>query len=199
TPSGASFATRVSGRSTSRAERQYRWADGGNVALAQAVVAGKRCRLRVHKTSRSAGTCIPAGYGHCRRPRSSGGHPRSAAYEQPVAAPGTGRGGLRGQPQQGVPMTAHYTFFRSTALLSAIVTLAIGISLIVAPSKARAETAKVSFRDVAAEVQNGNQIVITAEVTVPGTAGKPRTGSVVFSAYMEYGEDGTFMDYTDDM
>ncbi len=96
-------------------------------------------------------------------------------------------------------MTAHYTFFRSTALLSAIVTLAIGISLIVAPSKARAETAKVSFRDVAAEVQNGNQIVITAEVTVPGTAGKPRTGSVVFSAYMEYGEDGTFMDYTDDM
>jgi len=101
-------------------------------------------------------------------------------------------------------MTTHYTFSRSLAVLSAFVTLAIGISLIIAPSKARAETLKdfdkgsMTFREIVGDVQNGNQFVITAQVTVPGTAGKPRTGSVTFSAYMEYSEDGSFMDYTDD-
>ena len=31
-----------------------------------------------------------------------------------------------------------------------------------------------------------------------GTAGKPRTGSVTFSAFMDYTDDAGFMDYTDD-
>jgi len=61
------------------------------------------------------------------------------------------------------------------------------------------DQAGLSFHDVVAEVQNGNQIVVTAEITVTGTAGKPRTGSVVFSAFMDYTDDARFMDYTDDV
>ena len=119
-------------------------------------------------------------------------------------------------------MTANQIFSRSLAALPAIVTLATGVALTAAPSTARAETgnqiimsdgnidcppcrllkvydqAGLSFHDVVAEVENGNQIVITAQVTVTGTAGKPRTGSVVFSAFMDYSDDASFMDYTDD-
>ena len=119
-------------------------------------------------------------------------------------------------------MTANNAFSRSLAALSTIVTLATGVALTAAPSTARAETGSqiimsdgniscppcgflklndqdgLSFRDVVAEAQSGNQIIVTAEVTVTGTAGKPRTGSVVFSAFMDYSDDASFMDYTDD-
>jgi hypothetical protein len=119
-------------------------------------------------------------------------------------------------------MTADHILSRPVAAFSAILTLATAAALTAAPSTARAETANpiitgnqdvdcpacqllktydhdgLSFRDVAAEVQNGTQLVITAEVTVIGTAGKPRTGSVVFSAFMDYSDDVGFMDYTDD-
>jgi hypothetical protein len=104
-------------------------------------------------------------------------------------------------------MTKQHTFSRSLVAFSAIFTLATGVASIAAPSTARAETANpivtllkvsdpdgLSFRDVAAEVQNG-EIVISAEVTAAGTAGRPRTGSIVFTAYSD---DGSFMDYTDD-
>ena len=119
-------------------------------------------------------------------------------------------------------MTTNRIFSRPFAALSAIFTFATGVALTAAPSTARAETATeiivsdgnidcppcrflkvsdqdgLSFRDVVAEVQNGNQIVITAEVAVTGTAGKPRVGSVVFSAFIDDGDDARFMDYTDD-
>jgi hypothetical protein len=119
-------------------------------------------------------------------------------------------------------MTTHRIFSRPLATLSAILTLATGIAVTTAPSTAHAETGTqivmsdsnvdcvpcrffkvadqdgLAFLDVSAAVQNRNQIVITAEVAVPGTAGKPRTGTVVFSAVMDYGDDGSFMDYTDD-
>jgi hypothetical protein len=119
-------------------------------------------------------------------------------------------------------MTTDHIFPRSLAALSAIVTVATGVALTAAPSTARAETGDqiimsdgrihcppcgflkvydqdgLSFRDVVAEVQNGNQIVITAAVTVAGTAGKARTGSVVLSAFMDDSDDASFMDYTDD-
>ena len=109
-------------------------------------------------------------------------------------------------------MTSHI-FSRPFAALSVIFTLATGVGLTAAPSTARAETGNpitmsdgnvdcppcrflevhdqdgLTFHDVAAEVQNGNQIVITAAVTVTGTAGKPRTGSVVFSALMDDTDD----------
>jgi hypothetical protein len=90
--------------------------------------------------------------------------------------------------------------------------LAAGIALVATPSTARAEAASacpacqslksydkdgLSFRDVEAEVE-GNQIFITAEVAVAGTAGKPRTGTITFSAFMDYSDDASFMDYTDD-
>ncbi len=100
---------------------------------------------------------------------------------------------------------------RPLAALSAILSLAIAVALTAAPSTARAETgapptmtnlkvpdqAGLSFPDVVSEV-NGNQVVITAEVAVTGTAGKPRTGTVVFSAFVDYSDDVSFMDYTDD-
>jgi len=119
-------------------------------------------------------------------------------------------------------MINHPTRSRPFATSSVIAALAIGIALAAAPSAARAETGNqiimsdgnvscppcgflklqdqdgLSFRDVAVDVQDGNRIVITAAVDVPGPAGKPRTGSVVFSAFMDYGDDGKFMDYTDD-
>ncbi len=119
-------------------------------------------------------------------------------------------------------MTTNYIISRSLAASFAIVTLATGIALTAAPSTARAETANqiimsdgnvscppcrwlrfhdqdgLSFRDVVTEVQSDGQIVITAEVTMAGTAGKPRTGSVTFSAFMDYTDDVSFMDYTDD-
>ncbi|HXU05843.1 MAG TPA: hypothetical protein VN903_33045 [Polyangia bacterium] len=118
-------------------------------------------------------------------------------------------------------MTDH-TVSRSLGSLIAILTLATGIALTAAPSTAHAETTRqivtsdgtidcppcrffkladqrgLSFGDVTAEVQNGDQLVITADVTAAGTAGKPRTGSVVISAFMNYDADGRFMDYTDD-
>jgi hypothetical protein len=56
----------------------------------------------------------------------------------------------------------------------------------------------LSFGDVVAEVQDGNEIVIIAEVIVTGTAGRPHTGTVVFSAFMDASDDAGFMDYTDD-
>jgi hypothetical protein len=104
---------------------------------------------------------------------------------------------------------------RSLVTLSAIFTLSTGVALTAAPSTARAETkpqittgegtfiikdfdkGSMHFRDVVAEVQNG-RMVVTAVVTMPATAGKPRTGSVVLSALMMYSDDGGFMDYTDD-
>jgi hypothetical protein len=113
-------------------------------------------------------------------------------------------------------MTTKHMFSRSLATLSAIFTLATGVALTAAPSDARAEMRPqivasdgsfeikdfsfglLSFRDVVAELQNGNRIVITAQVLVPATAGRPRTGSIVFSALVNDGDDGSFMDYTDD-
>jgi hypothetical protein len=110
---------------------------------------------------------------------------------------------------------------RFLATLSAIATFGTGAALTLAPSTARAETgnqivmsgAKVdcpacqlletydkdglSFRDVIAAFQDGNQIVITAQVIVTGNAGKPRVGSVVFSAQMD-GDDAGVVDYIDD-
>ena len=115
-----------------------------------------------------------------------------------------------------------HIFSRSLFALPAFVALATGIALPGAPSMARAETANqiimsegridcppcrwlktynqngLSFSDVVAEVQDDGQVVITAEVLVAGTAGKPRMGSVVFSAFMNYSDDASFMDYTDD-
>jgi hypothetical protein len=124
--------------------------------------------------------------------------------------------------KQGVAMTANRIFPRSLATLCATVAFVTGVALIAAPSTARAETANqiimsdgnincppcrwlkfhdqdgLSFRDVVTEVQSDGQIIITAEVTVAGTAGKPRAGSVVFSTFMDYTDDVSFMDYTDD-
>jgi|KBSMisStandDraft_5_1062788.scaffolds.fasta_scaffold330059_3 hypothetical protein len=101
-------------------------------------------------------------------------------------------------------MTKHHAFSRSFASMFAIATLATGIALIAAPATARAETGTpiaasganvdcapcealkvydkdgLSFSDVVAEVQNG-QIVITAEIAVTGTAGRPRIGSVIYT------------------
>lgn len=108
-----------------------------------------------------------------------------------------------------------YLLSRSLASLMAFLSLATGAALTVAPSIARAETGGnidcapcrlfevadqggLAFRNVTAEAPDGDQIVVTADVTVAGTAGKPRTGTVVFTAFMELSEDGTFMDYTDD-
>jgi len=112
-------------------------------------------------------------------------------------------------------MTIKHFFSRSLVAMAAVFTLAV----IAAPSTARAETRSqitmsptpidcpacqllktydqdgLSFRDAVAE-QDGNQIVITAQVAVAATAGKPRTGSVVLTAFMN--ADGSFMDYTDD-
>jgi hypothetical protein len=130
---------------------------------------------------------------------------------------------MRGRTTNKEPtMTTHRILSRPFAALSAIVTLATGIAITAAPSTARAETGNqiimsdgnidcapcrffkvddqdgLSFGDVDAQVVDGKQVVITAEVTVAGTAGKPRTGSVVFSAFMNYGDDARFMDYTDD-
>jgi hypothetical protein len=113
-------------------------------------------------------------------------------------------------------MTMKHMFSRSLATLSAIFALATGVALTAAPSNARAELTPpivpserafeikdfsflmLSFRDVVAKVQNGNRVVITAQVLVPATAGRPRVGSVVFSAQMNEDDDGRFMDYTDD-
>jgi hypothetical protein len=116
-------------------------------------------------------------------------------------------------------MTTRHVFARSLVALSAFVALASGGA---PTSTARAETRSqivvsessidcpacevlktydrdgLAFRDVVVEVQNGNQIVITAEVAVAATAGKPRTASVVFSAFADRAADGRFMDYTDD-
>src|SRR5262245_37482815 len=99
-------------------------------------------------------------------------------------------------------MTAKHRFTSSLAALSTFTALAAGVALTAAPSTARAETGNpiikdfdkgtMTFRNVATEEQAGNEIVITAEVTVPGTAGRPRTGTVVFSAFMDYSDDGTF-------
>ncbi len=111
-------------------------------------------------------------------------------------------------------MTANHMFSRHFAALAAIFTLATGVALTAAPSTARADgnidcppcrflqvhdQDGLTFRDVAAEVQNGNQIVITAEVTVTGAAGRPRTGSIVFSAVMDHSDDASFMAYSDDV
>jgi hypothetical protein len=116
-------------------------------------------------------------------------------------------------------MTTKHIFSPSLTAFSAIAALATGIALTAAPSTARAETASqivmsggnvdcppcrllkvrdqagMSFHDVAIEVEDGNQIVITADVTVADTAGKPRTGTIVFSAASV---DSRFMDYRDD-
>ena len=116
-------------------------------------------------------------------------------------------------------MTTHRILSRPFAALSAIAALATGLALTAAPSTARAETGQqiimsdgnvdcppcrflkindqngLSFGDVAVEVQNGNQVVITAQVTMPATAGKPRTGSIVFTSVSN---DASFMDYVDD-
>jgi hypothetical protein len=118
-------------------------------------------------------------------------------------------------------MIPKHTFSRSLAGLSAIAALTTGIALTAAPSTARAETRPqivmsdgdvdcpacellaahdqdgLSFRNVVADVQNGNQVVITADVAFSATAGRPRAGSVVFSALMGDGASGS-MDYTDD-
>jgi hypothetical protein len=118
-------------------------------------------------------------------------------------------------------MTRNRTLSRSLAALTAIMTLAGGVALTAAPSTARAKTATpmamssgiaacpacdllklynqngLSFRDVVADVQDG-ELVMTAQVILTGTAGKPRTGSVVFSVLVD--SDGAgFMDYTDDV
>ena len=119
-------------------------------------------------------------------------------------------------------MTARRILSRSLVAMSTFVALATGVALTAAPSTAHAETRSqivvsessidcpacevlkaydrdgLSFRDVVAEVQNGNQVVITAEIAVAATAGKPRTGRVVFSAFADRAADGRFMDYTDD-
>ena len=116
-------------------------------------------------------------------------------------------------------MTIKHTLSRSLVAMSAVFTLATGVAMIAAPSTARAETRAqitmspttvdcpacqllktydqdgLSFRDVVAE-ENGNQIVVTAQVAMAATAGKPRNGSVVLTAFMN--ADGSFMDYTDD-
>jgi hypothetical protein len=120
-------------------------------------------------------------------------------------------------------MTTHHIFSRPLSALSVIVTFATGIALTATPSPARAEAGPqlimsdgdigcppcrllkaydwdgLSFGEIVAEVQDGHEIVITAEVTVTGTGGKPRTGTVVFSAFMDASDDATFMDYTDDV
>jgi hypothetical protein len=113
-------------------------------------------------------------------------------------------------------MTTKHFFSRSLATLSAIFALTTGVALTAAPSTARAEMKPqivasggafdiqdfsfglLSFRDVVAEVQSGGRIVITAQVLAPATAGRPRTGNVVFSALVNSDADGSFMDYTDD-
>jgi len=110
-------------------------------------------------------------------------------------------------------MTAHHFLSRSFVAFSAIFTLATGVALIAAPSTARAETGNqiimsdgnidcppcrwfrindqdgLSFRNLTAEVQNGGEVIINAQVTFTGTAGKPRTGSVAFSTVMDYTDD----------
>ena len=110
-------------------------------------------------------------------------------------------------------MTAHHFFSRSLVAFSAIFTLATAVAMIAAPSTARAESGNqiimsdgnvdcppcrwfriydqdgLSFRDLTGEVQNGDEIVISAQVTFNGTAGKPRTGSVVFSTSMDDTDD----------
>jgi hypothetical protein len=112
-------------------------------------------------------------------------------------------------------MTMKHFLSRSLVAMSAVFTF----TMIAAPSAARAETRSqitmspttvecpacqllksydqdgLSFRDVVAE-QNGNQIVVTAQVAMAATAGKPRSGSVVLTAFTN--ADGSFMDYTDD-
>ena len=112
-------------------------------------------------------------------------------------------------------MTVKRAFSRSLTALPAIVWLACWATVFAASSTARAETASpivasasnvdcaacqvlksynqggLSFRDVVAE-QNGDQIVITAQVAMAATAGKPRTGSVVFTAFMDYTDDAGF-------
>jgi hypothetical protein len=99
-------------------------------------------------------------------------------------------------------MTTHRNLSRTLASLSMFVALATGGAT---PSTARAETRSqivmnagsvdcpacrvletydqdgLSFRAVEAEVQDG-ELVITAQVAVTTTAGKPRVGTVVFSS-----------------
>ena len=116
-------------------------------------------------------------------------------------------------------MTTRHIFSRSLVAMFVFVALATGVTRTstaraetrsqIAVSESRIECAAcevlktydrdgLSFRDVAVEVQNGNQIVITAEVAVAATAGKPRTAIVVFSVFGDRAADGRFMDYTDD-
>jgi hypothetical protein len=119
-------------------------------------------------------------------------------------------------------MTARKSLSRSIAAFSAMASVATALALTAAPSTAQAETGTpiimgegsidcapcrlltvhdkdgVSFGDIVAEVQNGNEIVITAQVYVARTAGQPRTGSVVFSTFMDAGDDAGSMKYTDD-
>jgi hypothetical protein len=118
---------------------------------------------------------------------------------------------------QGATMTVKRAISGSLTAVSVIIWLAAWAAVFAASSTARAETANqivmsasnvdcpacqvlksynqdgLSFRDVVAE-QNGDQIVITAQIAMAATAGKPRTGSVVFSAFMDYTDDVGFTD-----
>ena len=120
-------------------------------------------------------------------------------------------------------MTTHHIFSRSFAALAAIFTLATGLALTAAPSTARAETVNqivmsdgnidcppcrffrlndqdgMSFSNLALGTKSGGEVISDFVVTVTGTAGVPRTGSVVFSAFMDYTDDGAFIGSSDEV